>query len=732
MKKYMYSLAILLLFGALHQVLAGNLSNFKLKIPIDEYIKYNDQTNIEVEGQNKNTTYSVTGIKVDYRITDTKLNSIVYTYEKSIPDVKPLEKFTVNLGVLPWDKLEVGGSYKLSMLFSADYDEDMSDNELLDEFGVISNLLAREEALAIFEEFLDELFGAEPPISLQGYLSEKTYLKGTEYSLDLYNQNIQKLGKDFWIGYVDEDVDSYLMHKSKLYFIDAVTGMIEPSETLYFRPRFNGEFHRDGLAWDEGKILGRNILYEQFNEDDLIFDISNPQQEVDSVGCFLITGVGTNDRERYGFRAGSNLMRREFTLEKTSPKVSVDQIKEFHNNPEGLINEIENITGNYKKMYLYYNGHADTNGQMIFGNGLISYIDIIKMLKDKGVQEICLVIDACYSGKVIEQFKEDSELAEFNVTILASSDKDLESKLRSVDIQKDGQTMQVAIGAFTNSLCTSLGSGEADRNKDGKTTFIEAFENVLERNPLISNDQTTRISDQKPQIFTQENRSTSSEKISFENSDLKVGINSGLMNNSLKVTLYRGEMVYSNPNHPDIFKASTSRLWELSLKNNSGEKFDVDLEFAINQFWDDFGVGEGIPGIIYRETANDSWKPYYLTEFNTSAKTITAYNVSSFSQWSLARVAEVNSVRNLNNIDQDFQVYPNPVEEMINIRSFTNSISNVRIELYNSIGDKILEKELSLKTDIDGKIDLLNLTTGAYQLLIFSGNDIFQKNFIKY
>ncbi len=76
-------------------------------------------------------------------------------------------------------------------------------------------------------------------------------------------------------------------------------------------------------------------------------------------------------------------------------------------------------------------------------------------------------------------------------------------------------------------------------------------------------------------------------------------------------------------------------------------------------------------------------------------------------------------------------VYPNPAKEMINIELDANSYSTVNIEIYNLIGEKVLELQPSV-SEGDNLVSVLinNLLDGVYLLKVFKGSEVSCRKFI--
>lgn len=156
---------------------AGNLSNLKLIFPVGS-VTWGDETDVEVEGRNINSKFSVTGINGKLSMWRVSDNFLVYEQEEQIDEVKPNTDFSINYGPLKWDKLEFGLSYRLNLEFTADFDEDPSDNTLEFEFAV------DEETGVDFET--NNIFIENYPNPFTDYITIKIHLENaSDVSLDI-------------------------------------------------------------------------------------------------------------------------------------------------------------------------------------------------------------------------------------------------------------------------------------------------------------------------------------------------------------------------------------------------------------------------------------------------------------------------------------------------------------------------------------------------------------------
>jgi len=132
------SVFLIVLITGSHELRAGNLGNLKVSGWLSAGVYWDDERDVEVEGENLNGTYSVTGIYAKYGVWKLD-NQLVYEEEKQFDEVKPSTKFKYNLGRLNWGKLEIGIRYNYQLRLYADYDEDTTNNYVEQEFVILTS-----------------------------------------------------------------------------------------------------------------------------------------------------------------------------------------------------------------------------------------------------------------------------------------------------------------------------------------------------------------------------------------------------------------------------------------------------------------------------------------------------------------------------------------------------------------------------------------------------------------
>ncbi len=681
--------AIVFLTIPFTELQAGNLSGLGLKWPISN-VDWGDETDVEVEGKNINSTYSVTGIKAKLSMWRLNDNFLVYEQLEELDEVKPNTDFSINYGPLKWDKLQIGLSYRLSLEFTADFDEDPSDNTLDFEFEVGSNYISRDDAIGITNNYLINNHSALELDYFTAFIPQNVTPENTKIDLNFDVSNSITTDKAYWLSYVNFEKYSMYSHQSSVVLIDAVTGEFESLKTTWW-PAIDGVAYPNADQEKNDLTYGEMPAFDAFDPETWIINISNEPAKNIRTCVIIVRGKGQNARDSSAFATSARAIKKELMKEKRGPQLSADQFVEL-NAPTGeeLYNEIAKLKDSCDKLYFYYVGHGDKENGMVLRGDFLGYFDLFNTIFDQNIPDVNFLIDCCYSGAAVDEIQQIDGWKKHNITIITSSSKDTTSALRHIDVPLEGGgTLETGVGAYTSSFATCFGDLEADRNGDGKTSMTEAAEWIQSRNPLIENG--AHINDYDPQIFN--HRSTSTEKasnINFDDMDLRFRFSTvpdGM--HYLRGTLFRGPDLFSEPNEENIYYASKNRLWDLDITNNPGP-FECEIDFRVNDIWDDIPDGKGDIGLIYRMDANSSWMPHYPSEFNGENLVITAQRVTQLSQWAIAKVepdkgASVDFEKNGIFIEN----YPNPFSEAITIKLKLSTASDVSIDILDISGRMI-------------------------------------------
>ncbi|MFP4544617.1 MAG: T9SS type A sorting domain-containing protein, partial [Candidatus Kapaibacterium sp.] len=642
----------------------------------------------------------------------------------------PTEKFTYNFGSLPWTELQPGLSYVSEYSFEADFDEDMSNNTLQWEFSVSGGYILRTAAISNMILYLENNYNSETLNRTVGYLPQNYLQSGARLSMSIDGTDEFEIDKPYWVGFVDFNKYGLYSHATSILMLDAKTGDIEERKGNWY-PSVNGSSFGELYDLDLSRFYGDIPKGAVQKEDDFIFQINNEPANEAGNCVLLVTGKPSSLRDSSAFRASARTMRNEFTNEENGPEMSPDDIHEL-NNPtaEQLYNKILELSGKCSNITFYYIGHAEQSTGIDLSDFQYGFYDLLNVFCDANFTNITMLVDCCYSGQLVAELDNiDPDLKNGkNISIFTSSDGESESKLRELDYTRtDGTTLQTGIGAFTNSLVTSFGNPDIDTDGNGKTSWKEAFEDALNRNPLINEGTDHRLNDQKPQQGSFESvPEEENDKISFHQSGLNFKINSGLnTGQSFNIEVSYGSNLFGQPAEPDILEASTGRLFDIELMGHDGSDFDVDIEFPYNQFYDNFETTEGNYGVIYRESGSMAWKIHTPTEYDGQTMTFTAIGVDHFSQWALAKVEGSTSVISAEGTGIFIETYPNPFGEEFAVDVTLEKAGNVRIEIVDISGRTI--KSLKAGYRPAGKytynFNANDFTSGFYTLKITAGTD---------
>jgi hypothetical protein len=88
-------------------------------------------------------------------------------------------------------------------------------------------------------------------------------------------------------------------------------------------------------------------------------------------------------------------------------------------------------------------------------------------------------------------------------------------------------------------------------------------------------------------------------------------------------------------------------------------------------------------------------------------------------------------VRPVVNNTLEVKVFPNPAQDMTNIRINLESSSNVAIQVFNSVGQLVASQNYGTQSgDLIYPFNTSNLSNGLYQLKIQVGNEIITKSVV--
>ncbi len=209
----------------------------------------------------------------------------------------------------------------------------------------------------------------------------------------------------------------------------------------------------------------------------------------DSTCALLVGGTDPNDTIQKTMNNSLQLMKRNLSEANWGPNISSEDIviKEGIGRIE-IVEEIEKLQQGYQKIYFYYVGHGLESGSMATGSGIgenTSYQKLFLELLKTDATDLCVIIEACYSGTAIQAFEElrkdfddFEEPIAVNVSIYTSSSEDTTSQARVPENLGYNQ----GAGDYSFGFHASMFDSDTDINGDSCITLEEAHDATRRRN----------------------------------------------------------------------------------------------------------------------------------------------------------------------------------------------------------------------------------------------------------
>lgn len=279
----------------------------------------------------------------------------------------------------------------------------------------------------------------------------------------------------FWL---DNEPDKEFFHSTTFAFVDAQTGFLQVFEAESW-PVVDAE----PVFFDDAESIYN--VYE--NCEELVPEF--PLQGGGNTNSWALVVVGKN--------GGRNPAARE--AEKRGRKNDLERIKEILNGVPGgpqvpggnitiltgadtlgatmedlcaALDSLGNLPGDCGKFYFWYLGHGSSSS-IITADDKTKYEDLICKLDSLNADEVCIVIEACHSGGIIDHV----------------NDKDLKG-VAITSSEKSGTTSRLSCGTpFHISLLDCMKDPLADGNQDGKVDLLEAAAWAAANDPIVQSDE---------------------------------------------------------------------------------------------------------------------------------------------------------------------------------------------------------------------------------------------------
>ncbi len=480
-------LTVLLLFFGVANIFATDIRT-EIRFHDDNF--YSDEEfNASVDISNINIL-AANEINIVLSIKD-YMGEEVYTETKKITDLEPDETNKVDFK-LDWSY--GWGEYEVE--FDAQFkDEILPDNNKAS--TSINVKVGRTDALDLMIGYGGELIN-DPGFELGlCYLPMSPYASGTQFYEENGNFSFTS-GTELWGGYLEPDKNLMFDKQGYYVFVNSTTGEIT-----------SDEIQSTPVTMPSSLLLGENNIVSGTKVNNITYDwvksyISLARKDsVDSprTCVLMVTGFNeTSKSEEAGFRNIANTFKDELSKELLGPSLTSSSfdLQEQITGPE-LIAHIRKMRLKYDKIYFFYAGHGSRDNRLKTGTKVSDYItydDLMKELYDTKAEDVCVVIEACYSGQAVTAAKNNPDWKDRNIQIYTSSDDQTAS-----NIFQDSLNNQY-IGLYSTLLFEGFGHPLADVDKDGKTSLKEAHDWAIAQNGYFINEKNIKIflnSGQSPQ-----------------------------------------------------------------------------------------------------------------------------------------------------------------------------------------------------------------------------------------
>ena len=648
-----------------------------------------------------------------------------------------------------WSPLSTGYyAIKVTVEFSEDIDNTNNSNY----FFYIDVIQNRNASIEAFKRYMRKNKPKLPKL----YNSNEE-LKATAYIKEQPVVDSQKVGSaDTTELNVVVDTLSYLVYMP-YYFSDKY---MLPAEVFLINAMDTSSIRRDSINWwvtidgvpflpdTWSKIDSGEIIAGPTPEVDTVPDINVVAQEVteaksDSACALIVTGKKQKDWENSSFTKDLDFIEGNLMHEQLGPQLSAGQVVRIGNATKGEIeNAIDQMKDKCDKIYFYYTGHGWKGGMSTNdpSDQQMTYLQLAQKLSETHAKELCVVIDACYSGSAEGDFRIMTDFETTNLTLITSSHSQKTSFSRNVYTAPSGERYNP--GFFTWELMKCFGDPMADKDGDGKTSLEEAYWCVMEKNPVIQKGHLTRI--QNPQLIVNRVVHPATDQIHIKVPDLPVELDfdSPLDEGAFLQIEEHDEIVDTTHATDSIYYLSKTRYYSFDLKDQLNS-FNVDLtftyDFAIDSV-DSTGVGD--IGMVKRDTAGLAWEKIKTIHLPDLHK-VKALGQTGFSDFTFAKVYAPGDVIPQSILKQERQnstlvkVYPNPAQDEIKIRLSVEKISLVQLSLVDLSGRELFTDVMKVKVGMNTlNLNFANLNDkpkpGIYVLYVKFNDLIYSERILIY
>ena len=228
--------------------------------------------------------------------------------------------------------------------------------------------------------------------------------------------------EDAWYFWIDDRQDQHFGHKVRHVLVSATTGAVLSVTSGNFWPVVNGVALYETLAereatadriWPLSTGNPACLVTEPQNgvepapgrefpmPDRLIPDRAGAPSLVAAASTWAFVGSGVDTAKDRNCKADFDSMRTWFGAgNPQGPQIPAAGIGTIVNPTKAqLCTAMEAMPMNCDKFYFYWTGHGDpADGSLILNGGKITPAELISKIKKLGPKEVCITIDACFSG----------------------------------------------------------------------------------------------------------------------------------------------------------------------------------------------------------------------------------------------------------------------------------------------------------------------------------------------
>jgi len=371
-------------------------------------------------------------------------------------------------------------------------DRNPQNDTLKTRVSVSPGLLSRQQAIAIVQQ---EVISASPfKDQLVAFLYNNTATDSVLHNGDTisswdnaFSESIPTETYFFWLDY---EPKKEWLHASAFVFVNATNGALLVRDAQSW-PVVNGveltHFMEDGNA-------SPDRVHGNYPTSNLLFNYETVTTNNKADWAVIVVGRNLHGAgERKARENDSDRIKECLNGAALGPQIDGGNILVVPGaNIMGatikeVCDELDKLKGKAcRKLFFHYIGHGEVGGMILKKEGkneseTLTYEKLACKLLELGVQEVCIVLETCYSGSAI------AALQNKEITVNGKKVKLKGAVVTSSPGNKT--TTREADGApFNKGMHECCKDPNADLNKDGKVTIIEAVAWARSRNTIVAGD----------------------------------------------------------------------------------------------------------------------------------------------------------------------------------------------------------------------------------------------------